>query len=51
MRCHVCDAPAAFAPEHEQVKVGLCRRHMRAYLAALDDAGSLQDLEGRVERD
>lgn len=32
MRCYDCDAPAAYAPETDGIRVGLCERHLQARL-------------------
>ena len=32
MRCHVCDAPAAYAAKSGGIRVGLCEKHLRAHL-------------------
>lgn len=45
MRCHACDAPAAYAPRHRRVRVGLCEAHIRSTLAAMDRADALRDLD------
>ncbi|MFW6448050.1 MAG: DUF6757 family protein [Halobacteriota archaeon] len=45
MQCHYCDEPAVIAPEHADVRVGLCRRHLRRHLDSLEDA--LVDVVGR----
>lgn len=36
MRCHECNETAAYAPQHDGVRVGLCETHMREYMASLE---------------
>lgn len=43
MRCHYCDEPAVISPEHDGVKVGLCRAHAEACFAALEEATARVD--------
>lgn len=32
MRCHYCDAEAAYAPEYDGIRVGLCERHLKEFV-------------------
>lgn len=45
MRCHYCDAGAAYAAESSGVKVGLCEEHLREFVStcAEDDLSTAID--------
>jgi len=51
MRCHYCDREAAFAAEHEGVRVGLCEEHFQEQLEALTDADGMEELREQVDVD
>lgn len=48
MRCHECGAPAAYAPEHESVRIGLCEEHIREYMATLERLDTLRALDAGI---
>lgn len=45
MRCIACDRDAAVVPEHDGVRVGICRIHLKAYLDAVADSDRLAAIE------
>lgn len=45
MRCNECDEPAAYAPEHGNIKVGLCEEHFKEYIAAFERSFSIDEIE------
>ncbi len=45
MRCHVCGAQSAYAPEHRHVKVGLCETHIKHYMDSLERSDALRGLD------
>lgn len=52
MRCHYCDREAAFAPEMNGVRVGLCDTHFRERFESLAESDAMEILrkELNVER-
>lgn len=48
MRCHECQAPAAYAPKHGSISIGLCEEHIKQYMASLDESHSLERLEHQL---
>lgn len=38
MRCHYCDRTAAYAPESQGVKVGLCPEHLHDFMSTCAEA-------------
>jgi hypothetical protein len=51
MYCHYCDREAAFAAEHEGVRVGLCEEHFREQLETLTDSEGMKQLRDRIDVD
>jgi hypothetical protein len=51
MRCHYCDAEAAFAAEKDGLKVGLCTDHFRERMEELTDSAELSELEDKIDVD
>lgn len=51
MHCHYCDREAAFAAEHEGVKVGLCEEHFQEQIETLTDEDTMEALRERVDID
>ncbi len=42
MRCHYCDAEAAYAADSDGVRVGLCEEHLREFVATCADANLVE---------
>lgn len=38
MRCHHCDAKAAYAADSDGIRVGLCEDHLQIFVATCADA-------------
>jgi hypothetical protein len=51
MQCHYCENEAAFAADHEGIRVGLCEEHFREQLESLSDSDAMEDLRERVDID
>ena len=51
MRCHYCDRDAAFAPELNGVRVGLCDAHFREQFEYLADTDALAYLRQELDVD
>lgn len=37
MRCHYCDAEAAYAPESHGIRVGLCDLHLKVFVSTCSE--------------
>lgn len=48
MRCIECDGEATVVADHDGVRIGLCERHLRERLAALEGADALRSIEDSV---
>jgi hypothetical protein len=51
MQCHYCEQEAAFAADHEGVRVGLCEAHFQEQLEALSESDGMEHLRERVDLD
>jgi hypothetical protein len=51
MRCHYCDREASFAPELNDVQVGLCDIHFREQFEYLADTDALAHLRQELDVD
>ncbi len=51
MHCHYCDREAAFAADHEGIRVGLCEEHFREQVEALADDDGMQHLREQIDLD
>lgn len=51
MQCHYCEREAAFAADHEGIRVGLCEEHFREQLESLSDSDTMEELRERVDID
>ncbi len=49
MQCHYCDADAVVAPEHDGIKVGLCRDHFQQSIESFSTEPHLKEFEHRFE--
>lgn len=49
MRCHYCDLAAVYAAESEQVRVGLCERHLKEQVADITESVETTELAAVVD--
>jgi len=49
MRCHYCEAAAAFAAEKDGLKVGLCTEHFQERMEELTNAAERAELQEQLD--
>jgi len=49
MECHYCDRAAAYAADHDGVRVGLCERDFEEQIGALAESSELAAVRDRID--